>query len=95
MLKDPEAREELLAVMGEVMAVSGTQGVPLSAEVREATLETAASFPEETKTSFQRDVESGRAHNERDLLGDTLVRLGREGGVPTPAINNILGKLEK
>jgi 2-dehydropantoate 2-reductase len=94
-LKDPEARGELLAVMDEVMAVSASRGTPLSEEVREATLQTAASFPEETKTSFQRDVESGRSQNERDLLGDTLVRLGREGGVPTPMIEKILGKLEK
>jgi 2-dehydropantoate 2-reductase len=94
-LKDPEARKELLAVMDEVMAVSASRGVLLSEEVRETTLQTAAAFPEETKTSFQRDVESGRGRNERDLLGDTLVRFGREEGIPTPVIEKILDKLEK
>jgi 2-dehydropantoate 2-reductase len=50
----------------------------------ESTLRTAAGFPPETRTSYQRDIEGRAPADEGDLYGGTILRLGAVHGVPTP-----------
>ena len=40
------------------------------------------------KPSYARDVEKGRV-TEGDLFGGTIIRLGRELGIPTPMTSSL------
>lgn len=85
-MADSKLTTDLKNMMREVDAVARAKGVSLPEDAVEATLEKAAAFPPETKTSFQRDIEEGKAKDERDIFGGTVLRLGAELGVETPVV---------
>jgi len=83
LLTTPSARELLLSVMREVVAVANAYGVTLGeADIDQlvAATEKSASI----RTSMLVDRERGR-QLETDALVGVIVRKGREAGVPTPA----------
>ena len=83
-LASPQLSRQARAVMEEIVRLAAARGVALPADVAESSLRAAASFPPETRTSYQRDIEARSARNEGDLFAGTILRLGRERGVPTP-----------
>ena len=92
-LADPEAKEMTQKVMEEIAAVAKKKGVKLADSIVADSLQTGNNFPPETKTSFQRDIEAKSKRNEGDLFGGTIIRLGKELGVPTPVTESIYSKL--
>jgi len=82
-LGDPEKKGMLAGLMREVEAVARAQGVQLSKSIVNDALSKAASFPPDTKSSMQLDVERGRKTEVDTMLG-YVVRRGAELGVPTP-----------
>jgi 2-dehydropantoate 2-reductase len=83
-VRDPCLLEDTCEIMREVVAIAECQGVALDPDVIPNAVTKAGGFPFETKTSYQRDVESGR-QDEGDLFGGTILRLGRRHRLPTPA----------
>jgi len=81
---DPALREEAAAVMREISGIARRKGVVLPSNAVENALEKAAEFPAGTRTSFQRDVETPGKRSEGDLFAGTILRFGRELGLPTP-----------
>jgi len=94
-LSDPEAKEMARKVMEEIAAVAKKKGVQLADTIVADSLQTGNNFPPETKTSFQRDIEAKSKHNEGDLFGGTIIRLGKELGVPTPVTESLYSKIEE
>jgi len=94
-MESEELSRIALSIMREVLAVAEKKGIQLSPTILADTLKTIRGFPGETRTSFQRDFAHSDKPDERDILGGTLVRLGRECGVPTPVAENILNRLQK
>ena len=92
-LSDPELKELVRKVMEEIAAVAQKKGVKLADTIVTDSLQTGKNFPSETKTSFQRDIEAKAKRNEGDLFGGTIIRLGKELGVPTPVTESIYSKL--
>jgi 2-dehydropantoate 2-reductase len=84
MLEDRETRGLLVELMGEVAAVAEAKGVRLEVGI-ERRLEGAAQAGEH-RTSMLQDVEAGRPLEVGALLG-SVVELGRQLGVPTPALD--------
>jgi 2-dehydropantoate 2-reductase len=88
--------EQLLAdarwIMDEVVALAEREGVTLDPEVVSQAMVRASGFPFETRTSFQRDVEAG-GPNEGDLFGGTILRLGKQLGVPTPTTGRVYAQV--
>jgi 2-dehydropantoate 2-reductase len=82
-LADAQLLEHVRGIMSEVVGLASREGVGLDPDVISDALAKAAEFPPDTKTSFQRDVEAGR-QDEGDLFGGTIIRLGKQLGVPTP-----------
>ena len=82
-LGDPEKRGMLAGLMAEVESVARAQGVRLPDGVVDEAMARAASFPPDTKSSMQLDVERGRKTEVDTMLG-YVVRKGIELGVPTP-----------
>lgn len=93
-LADPEAKEMTQNVMEEIAAVAKKKGVKLADSIVADSLQTGNNFPPETKTSFQRDIEAKSKRNEGDLFGGTIIRLGKELGVPTPVTESLYSKIE-
>ena len=93
-LQDRQLHGLVRGIMEEIRAVAGHRGIDLGEGIVESSLKKAENFPFETKTSYQRDVE-GRRRNEGDLFGGTVMRLGRELGVPTPVTERLYRKIEE
>ncbi|OHD57022.1 MAG: hypothetical protein A2Y33_08835 [Spirochaetes bacterium GWF1_51_8] len=89
---DNKLRTLALSVMHEIAAIAERKGVGLPENAAASSLDKAKSFPAGTKTSFQRDYEKG-GKNESDLFGGTIIRLGRETGIPTPFTNQVFVRL--
>jgi 2-dehydropantoate 2-reductase len=79
----PETRAMLRAAMQEVFALAAARGVILDGDAVDRTLAYVDSLPEETTASMQRDITEGRPSELEQQTG-TVVRLGREAGVPVP-----------
>lgn len=77
-------RQDARSIIGEAAAIAGRKGVALPSRIVEATIKKAEGFAPETRTSFQRDIEAGKALDERDSFSGTILRLGEEFGLPTP-----------
>jgi 2-dehydropantoate 2-reductase len=84
LLSSPELNAQTRAVMEEIRRIAQARGIGLPQDIVESTLRTAAGFPPETRTSYQRDIESRAPADEGDLYGGTILRLGAAHGVPTP-----------
>jgi 2-dehydropantoate 2-reductase len=84
LLSLPERRRMLEALTAETIAVGEAKGIALEPEVEVEVLRKLEAFPPEMKPSMLHDLEAGR-RLELDWLNGTVVRLGRELGVATPA----------
>lgn len=88
----------VISLMDEVAEIAKKQGVRLSADIVQESFKKAKSFPYDTKTSFQWDFEKKDKPDERDLFGDTIIRLGEYFGVKTSTarlVNDKLWKIKK
>ena len=80
-------------IMQEMASIAKALGIPLSPDVVETSFMKAHQFPFETKTSFQRDVETKGRQSEWDLLGGTVIRYGEKLGIPVNNTKMVLDKL--
>jgi len=69
--------------MKEIKMIAGKKNISLDKDVIKNSIDKARSFPYETKTSFQRDVENPNKNNEKDLFGGTIIRMGKEYNIDT------------
>jgi 2-dehydropantoate 2-reductase len=86
---DPKATQTAREIMEEIYAIATAKGVQLPEDIITKQLAKAARFPHDTKTSYQRDVESKGRVNEGDLFGGTILRLGAELCIPTPVTRSV------
>lgn len=91
-LNDAGLSQIVRSIMSEIETIARRKNVSLESDIVEKSYLKAKEFPYDTKTSFQRDVESKGKVNEGDLFGGTLIRFGKELGIPTPNINSIYQK---
>jgi 2-dehydropantoate 2-reductase len=94
-MDDAEARETVRAIMAEVAALAQAKGISLPTNVIEESLDKANRVPRETKSSYQRDVESGKRSNEGDLYGGAIIRMGEALGVPTPVTASVYSEIQQ
>jgi 2-dehydropantoate 2-reductase len=80
---DPDIRPMLEAAVAEVVAVGRAKGVDLAPDAVKATMDWIGKLPEGGRASMAVDLERGNPM-ELPWLSGTVVRLGRELGVPTP-----------
>lgn len=92
-LADPGLRALMQGVLGEISALAAAKGAGLPPNAVEDVFMKGAAFPFDTKTSFQRDVEIPGRPNEGELFGGTIVRMGRELGIPTPVSEDLDKKI--
>jgi 2-dehydropantoate 2-reductase len=81
--------DHVMAVMREALELAKRQGVALPDTIVTDSYRKGRDFPFDTKTSFQRDVDVAGKPDERDLFGGTILRLGTQLSVPTPATEEL------
>jgi 2-dehydropantoate 2-reductase len=92
--EDADMRALLFKVMHETIAVGRAAGVDLPEDFAAELNRSIAGFPLTMKTSIANDLEAGRPL-ELDWLAGKVVALGRKYGVPTPAQEARLPKLDE
>ena len=88
----PETRQMLKQVIQEIVTVSKGRQIKLDEGVTDKVLAIIDKLPEETMASMQRDILEGRP-SELGSQNGAVVRLGLEGGIPTPANTFIYNSL--
>ncbi|MHA1805182.1 MAG: ketopantoate reductase family protein, partial [Promethearchaeota archaeon] len=86
-INDPKSLEILKKIMKEILIIGQKKGLILPDSLIENIIEFCKDYPD-VKTSYQRDVEKGKK-NEGELFGGTIIRLGKEMGIPTPMTEKI------
>lgn len=81
---DPDMRAFFFRLMSEAIAVGKASGVVFPGDYVAELERRVAEFPPDMKASMAHDLERGN-RLELDWLAGTIVRIGREHGVPTPA----------
>ena len=84
-LESKELSAAVQSIIKEIYALAAAKGVALEDSVIMATYESAKNFPYETTSSFARDLQVPGKPNEAELFGATILRLGKELGIPVPA----------
>ncbi|WP_287586411.1 2-dehydropantoate 2-reductase [Candidatus Borrarchaeum sp.] len=96
-IENENNKQMLKGLMEEVNLIAKKRGIFLPEDIIPLSLEKASGFPYETKTSMQRDFESGRKTTEIETFAGYIVKTGKELGVETPlyqeAYNELLKKL--
>jgi len=93
-LADAGLKELVQQVIQELIALAQARGIRLKEDVADSVITKARAFPYETRSSYQRDIESGR-RNEGDIFAGTILRFGRDSGVPTPVTGELYSAIEK
>jgi 2-dehydropantoate 2-reductase len=84
----PETRDIIKRAVAEALAVGRARGAPIMEDSLEWAMNSLDKFPAQGLASLAKDFQEGRPVELEGLTG-TVVRLGREAGVPTP-INDTL-----
>jgi 2-dehydropantoate 2-reductase len=88
----PEGREMVLEMQREIRAVGLATGVNLPEESAERIKAMFLNLPDTHTVSMQRDFAAGKRVELESLTG-SVVRRGRQTGVPTPVFSNLYGIL--
>lgn len=80
-------------IMQEIVLVANALKIELPSDIVETSFAKANQFPYETKTSFQRDVETKGRQSEWDLFGGTVIRYAEKFNIPADNTKETLGKL--
>lgn len=93
-LADPGANRLTRDIMHEIKSIADKKGIDLPATIIDESMGKGSIFPFETKTSYQRDVETKGRLNEGDLYGGTIIREGESLGVPTPVTKSVYSEIQ-
>jgi len=94
-METPEYRDKVSGVMNELIAIARFEGVEFRESSIAENLDKARTFPYESKSSNQRDLEQTGKKNEGDLFGETILRLGKKYGVQTPVTEELYTAIRK
>lgn len=74
--EDPRLHERAQGIMQEIEAIARKKGVVLPADIIDQTFQKARSFPYQTPTSLQLDVNSNKAQTELELFAGAILTYG-------------------
>jgi 2-dehydropantoate 2-reductase len=94
-LEDPSLKKEVIGIMNEINSIALKKKIQLPDGIVDLSLKKATMFPPGTQTSLQRDISQKKRKNELELLGGTILHLGKELGISTPTTREICQELER
>jgi 2-dehydropantoate 2-reductase len=93
-LEEPSLKREVIWIMNEIYSIALKKAIRLPDGIVELSLKKATMFSPDTQTSLQRDIHQKRGKSELELLGGTIIDLGKELGISTPTTQKIYRELE-
>jgi 2-dehydropantoate 2-reductase len=94
-LASEELSNYVRTIMKEIIEIAKKKGIALSPDIINEVFIKAKGFPFETKTSFQRDIENSEKPDERELFGGTIIRMGKQFGLPVNTTQAIYDSIKK
>lgn len=92
--EEEELHQRALKVMQEIQAIAIRKEIDLPENIIEQTFQKAASFPFQTPTSLQLDVQSGKEHTELELFAGAIIAYGKALGIPVPETTEIYNEIK-
>lgn len=92
---DEHQKKEATGIMNEIQLIAAKKGIDLQEDIIRATFEKASTFPLETPTSLQLDINSGKKENELELFAGAVLKYGAEVGVETPFTQKIYMEIKE
>jgi 2-dehydropantoate 2-reductase len=92
-MENEELRHSVHSIIQEIMSIARKKNIKLPEDIGDMSMKKANNFPYETRTSYQRDVESWPKPNEGDLYGGTILREGAALGIPTPVTEKFYSRI--
>ncbi len=80
-------------MMQEMASIAAALNISLPGDIVDTSFSKAGQFAFETKTSFQRDVETRGRQSEWDLFGGTVLRYGEKFNIPVPHTRETFDRL--
>lgn len=87
--KAPELRQRAFLIMQEIKAIASKKGISVAEDIVDKTFEKAATFPFDTPTSLQLDVQSGKQNTELELFAGAIINYGKALDIPVPETTRI------
>lgn len=86
---NPELHQRAFLIMQEIKFITSKKGIPIDENIVDQTFEKAASFPADTPTSLQLDVQSGKKNTELALFAGAIINYGQALDIPVPETTKI------
>ncbi|UOQ64980.1 ketopantoate reductase family protein [Hymenobacter volaticus] len=93
--EEPALHERAQAIMQEIEAIAHKKGVALPADIINQTFQKARSFPYQTPTSLQLDVNSSKAQTELELFAGAILTYGEALGVEVKETRRIYEEIKE
>ncbi|WP_313003546.1 ketopantoate reductase family protein [Chryseobacterium gleum] len=91
---DEQQKKEATEIMKEIKQIAHKKGIYLQEDIIDKTFEKASTFPFETPTSLQLDINSGKKENELELFAGAVLKYGVEVGSETPFTQRIYTEIK-
>lgn len=88
-------KDEATKIMEEIKSIADRKGIYLQDDIIFKTFEKANTFPPQTPTSLQLDVNSGKELNELELFAGAVIRYGKELNINTFNTESIYEEINK
>jgi 2-dehydropantoate 2-reductase len=94
-VEEPALHERASLIMKEIEAIAKRKGIAISEDIIEKTFQKAASFPYQTPTSLQLDVQSGKANTELELFAGAIIDYGKALEIPVAETRQIYHEIKE
>lgn len=94
-VEEPALHERAALIMKEIQTIAKKKEISIPGEIIEKTFQKAASFPYQTPTSLQLDVQSRKENTELELFAGAIIDYGKELGIPVPETQKIYDEINK
>lgn len=92
---DTIQKQEASRIMEEIKVIADKKGVFLPDDIVDKTFDKASTFPPETPTSLQLDINVKKQNNELELFAGAIIRYGKELAVETPFTEKIYSEIKE
>ncbi len=88
-----ELSRHVRGIMDEIVRLAERKGIPLAVDTAGDAFEKAKGFPQDTRTSFQNDFVKPDKRDEREIFGETILKLCDRAGLSCEVTRAIYQKL--
>ena len=91
---DEIQKQEATNIMLELKSIADKKGIILDDNIIQNTFDKAITFPFNTPTSLQLDINSKKENNELELFAGAIINYGKEVNIATPFTEKIYSELK-